>query len=341
MTHDSGDRRHGHARPPRRPATARRRAPGAGPQPPQRAAEADVEYVTGDLATGEGVGAAVDRRRGRRALRGHGQGRRREGRARSSRRPRRPGCATSCTSRSSAPTGCRSTAASTARCSATTRPSSRPSGPWPTPGCRGRRCAPPSSTTSCCTTVRQMAKLPVVPVPSGFRFQPVDTDEVADRLVELALGAAGRPRGRPRRPAGVRAGATSSAATCGPAASTARSCRCGCPARPPARCAPARTSRPTVPSAGGRGRSSWPRGLVEQLAELRAASALSKSARRIVCRPYSGALRRGERASSRTASTRIKARLAPGARGRSRSYQRNTQQPSTAAGERLEPAGRQ
>jgi uncharacterized protein YbjT (DUF2867 family) len=38
-------------------------------------------------------------------------------------------------------------------------------------------------------TVRQMAKLPVVPVPSGFRFQPVDTDEVAERLVELALGA--------------------------------------------------------------------------------------------------------------------------------------------------------
>jgi len=37
-------------------------------------------------------------------------------------------------------------------------------------------------------TARQMAKLPVIPVPSGFRFQPVDTDEVAARLVELALG---------------------------------------------------------------------------------------------------------------------------------------------------------
>jgi len=34
-----------------------------------------------------------------------------------------------------------------------------------------------------------MAKLPVIPVPAGFRFQPVDTGEVADRLVELALGA--------------------------------------------------------------------------------------------------------------------------------------------------------
>ncbi len=38
------------------------------------------------------------------------------------------------------------------------------------------------------TTVRQMAKLPVIPVPSGFRFQPVDAGEVAARLVELALG---------------------------------------------------------------------------------------------------------------------------------------------------------
>jgi len=38
------------------------------------------------------------------------------------------------------------------------------------------------------TTVRQMAKMPVVPVPSRFRFQPVGTDDVAARLVELALG---------------------------------------------------------------------------------------------------------------------------------------------------------
>src|SRR5713101_3495490 len=35
---------------------------------------------------------------------------------------------------------------------------------------------------------RQMTKLPVIPVPAGFRFQPVDTGEVAARLVELALG---------------------------------------------------------------------------------------------------------------------------------------------------------
>jgi uncharacterized protein YbjT (DUF2867 family) len=33
-----------------------------------------------------------------------------------------------------------------------------------------------------------MAMLPVIPVPSGFRFQPVDAGEVAARLVELAVG---------------------------------------------------------------------------------------------------------------------------------------------------------
>jgi uncharacterized protein YbjT (DUF2867 family) len=35
---------------------------------------------------------------------------------------------------------------------------------------------------------QQMAQLPVIPVPAGFRFQPVDPAEVAERLVELALG---------------------------------------------------------------------------------------------------------------------------------------------------------
>jgi uncharacterized protein YbjT (DUF2867 family) len=35
----------------------------------------------------------------------------------------------------------------------------------------------------------QLAKLPVIPVPAGVRFQPVDPGAVADRLVVLALGA--------------------------------------------------------------------------------------------------------------------------------------------------------
>lgn len=37
-------------------------------------------------------------------------------------------------------------------------------------------------------TVRAMCRLPVVPVPAGLRFQPVDPAVVAARLVELALG---------------------------------------------------------------------------------------------------------------------------------------------------------
>jgi uncharacterized protein YbjT (DUF2867 family) len=41
-------------------------------------------------------------------------------------------------------------------------------------------------------TIERITKLPIVPVPSGFRFQPVDAEEVAGRLVELALA---RPSG--------------------------------------------------------------------------------------------------------------------------------------------------
>ena len=36
--------------------------------------------------------------------------------------------------------------------------------------------------------VQKMAKLPVIPVPAGWSFQPIGAGEVADRLVELALG---------------------------------------------------------------------------------------------------------------------------------------------------------
>jgi uncharacterized protein YbjT (DUF2867 family) len=51
-------------------------------------------------------------------------------------------------------------------------------------------------------TAQSMAKLPVIPVPSGFQFQPIDAAEVADRLVELALGA---PAGLVLAMAGLRA----------------------------------------------------------------------------------------------------------------------------------------
>ncbi len=36
--------------------------------------------------------------------------------------------------------------------------------------------------------VERMSRLPVIPVSAGWRFQPIEAGEVADRLVELALG---------------------------------------------------------------------------------------------------------------------------------------------------------
>jgi uncharacterized protein YbjT (DUF2867 family) len=48
--------------------------------------------------------------------------------------------------------------------------------------------------TNCLENSRKLAKFPLVaPVPAGFRVQPVDSGEVAARLVELALDA---PAGR-------------------------------------------------------------------------------------------------------------------------------------------------
>jgi len=38
------------------------------------------------------------------------------------------------------------------------------------------------------TVVEKMTKLPVLPVPGGLRFEPVDSRDVAARLVELTLG---------------------------------------------------------------------------------------------------------------------------------------------------------
>ena len=106
---------------------------------------------------------------------------------------------------------------------------------------------------------RQLAKLPVVPIPAGFRFQPVDADEVAARLVELA--SAHRPGWcRTWAGRGSTAEPTWSAATCGPATSTGRSCRSGCRARRPARSGPARTCLPNEPWVTEAGRTSSPSG---------------------------------------------------------------------------------
>ena len=109
------------------------------------------------------------------------------------------------------------------------------------------------------TTAQAMAKLPVLPVPAGFRFQPIEAGEVADRLVELALG---RPAALCPPLAGRESttGPISFADICGRLASVARSSVSPSSARLPPRSGRARTWLPTAPSAGGPGRTSWPSG---------------------------------------------------------------------------------
>src|SRR5262249_8886298 len=103
------------------------------------------------------------------------------------------------------------------------------------------------------TVAEQMTKLPVIPVPAGVRFQPVDTGEGAARLVGLAPAS-------PARRVPDTAGPACSASTCGPAARAGCWCRSGSRARPPARCGPARTWLRTGRWATGPGKTSWPTG---------------------------------------------------------------------------------
>ena len=86
----------------------------------------------------------------------------------------------------------------------------------------------------------KLARLPALPSPSGFRFQPVDTDEVAARMVDLSLG---EPAGLVRELAGRGSTTrrTCSAVTFGLRDDAGRSCRFGCRARPRGRSAAART----------------------------------------------------------------------------------------------------
>ena len=105
-----------------------------------------------------------------------------------------------------------------------------------------------------------LARLPVVPVPAGFVIQPVDSGEVAARLAGLALGepAAGCPTWAARR---CSASPACCARTCGRATGAARSCRYGCRASAPSAPAPcwsrpSRPPRPGMPQASGHGKSS-------------------------------------------------------------------------------------
>ncbi len=104
-------------------------------------------------------------------------------------------------------------------------------------------------------TIRQLARLPVVPVPAGWRVQPVDAGEVAARLVELALGP---PAGLVPDLGGPRVYELAALVRgyLRARGKTGRSCRCGCQARPPERTGLARTWPRTGRWAAGPGRSS-------------------------------------------------------------------------------------
>ena len=186
---DPGHRRHGHARAPRRPAPAGCRqstsASSAGTRHDARGRHRvrDRRPAQGRRHRGRGDGAevivhspatprATTRRRGTWCG------------------PRRgPGRRISCTSRSSAPTGFRWSAASTGRCSATSQSKRAAEQIVADSGLPWTTLRATQFHDLRLKVAQGMAKLPVIPVPCGFRFQPVDTGEVAARLVELALGA--------------------------------------------------------------------------------------------------------------------------------------------------------
>jgi uncharacterized protein YbjT (DUF2867 family) len=108
------------------------------------------------------------------------------------------------------------------------------------------------------TTVRALGRLPVIPVSAGFRFQPVEADEVAARLVELALAT--QPAWCRTWVGRRRTGWTS---WCGPTSRRAgdggRWSRCGCRGRRPQQSGAARTWPSTTRSASGPGRTFSPR----------------------------------------------------------------------------------
>src|SRR5699024_4123167 len=89
---------------------------------------------------------------------------------------------------------------------------------WRTPARRGRGCEPPSPVNSCCPEIGQaIAKLPVIPVPGGLRFEPAASEEVAGSPGELASDY--HPARRVTSPAGIPPRSTEwpilSVSTCG------------------------------------------------------------------------------------------------------------------------------
>ena len=136
----------------------------------------------------------------------------------------------------------RSTAPSTAPCSATSHRSSRQSSSSPSPACPGRRCAPRSSRTR---SSRWRVRIdPAAGRPGGGRLPlPARRRRRGGGPAGRCPCPAGRARPRPRRPADVR-DADLLAPTSAPWAASGPSCRCPCRAGPREPCATAPSSRP-------------------------------------------------------------------------------------------------
>jgi uncharacterized protein YbjT (DUF2867 family) len=112
------------------------------------------------------------------------------------------------------------------------------------------------------TVLDALTKSPIVPVPSGISFQPVDADEVAARMVELALG---EPSGLVPDFAGPRTFTTGELFR-GYLSATRRR-RVLMPLRLPGTAARAVRSGANLPSGGMVGSRTWESFLAERLAE--------------------------------------------------------------------------
>jgi uncharacterized protein YbjT (DUF2867 family) len=106
----------------------------------------------------------------------------------------------------------------------------------------------------------RMAKLPVIPVPTGIRFQPVETAEVAARMVELSLG---KPSGLVPDLAGPRAYETAELIRAYLRASHRR--RPLIPVRLPGKAARALRAGANLPVDGTSGRRTWEEFLAERV----------------------------------------------------------------------------
>lgn len=110
-------------------------------------------------------------------------------------------------------------------------------------------------------TVRAVARMPIMPAPSGIRFQPVETAEVAARLVELALAS---PVGVAPDIAGPRVYTIAELAR-GYLAAAHKRQRPALPIRMPGRAAKAIRAGANLPLIPGTGKRTWEDFLAEHV----------------------------------------------------------------------------